>query len=57
MGAIEISESDPNIIYVGTGEPQMRNNVSWGDGVYKSIDGGDTWTPYWPGMIPIISPR
>lgn len=44
MGAIEISESDPNIIYVGTGEPQMRNNVSWGDGVYKSIDGGDTWT-------------
>ncbi len=44
MGAIEISETDPNIIYVGTGEPQMRNNVSWGDGVYKSTDGGDSWT-------------
>jgi len=44
IGAVEISESDPNIIYVGTGEPQMRNNVSWGDGVYKSTDGGDTWT-------------
>jgi hypothetical protein len=44
MGAIEISESNPNIIYVGTGEPQMRNNVSWGDGVYKATDGGSTWT-------------
>jgi photosystem II stability/assembly factor-like uncharacterized protein len=44
MGAIEISESNPDIIYVGTGEPQMRNNVTWGDGVYKSTDGGDTWT-------------
>ncbi len=43
IGAIEISETNPDIIYVGTGEPQMRNNVSWGDGVYKSTDGGDTW--------------
>mgnify|MGYP000426332814 CR=1 FL=1 len=31
-------------MYVGMGEPQMRNNVSWGDGVYKSTDGGQTWT-------------
>jgi photosystem II stability/assembly factor-like uncharacterized protein len=44
IGAVEISESNPDIIYVGTGEPQMRNNVSWGDGVYKSTDGGETWT-------------
>ncbi len=44
IGAMEISESNPNIMYVGMGEPQMRNNVSWGDGVYKSIDGGETWT-------------
>ena len=44
IGAMEISESDPDIMYVGMGEPQMRNNVSWGDGVYKSIDGGETWT-------------
>jgi photosystem II stability/assembly factor-like uncharacterized protein len=43
MGAIEISETNPDIIYVGTGEPQMRNNVTWGDGVYKSTDGGETW--------------
>jgi len=44
FGAIEISESNPDIIYVGMGEPQMRNNVTWGDGVYKSVDGGETWT-------------
>jgi len=43
IGAMEISESNPDIMYVGTGEPQMRNNVSWGDGVYKSTDGGQTW--------------
>jgi len=44
VGAMEISPSNPDIMYVGMGEPQMRNNVSWGDGVYKSVDGGDTWT-------------
>ena len=43
VGAMEISESDPEIMYVGMGEPQMRNNVSWGDGVYKSVDGGESW--------------
>jgi photosystem II stability/assembly factor-like uncharacterized protein len=43
VGAMEISLSDPDIMYVGMGEPQMRNNVSWGDGVYKSTDGGETW--------------
>lgn len=44
IGAMEISASNPDIMYVGMGEPQMRNNVSWGDGVYKSIDGGKSWT-------------
>ena len=43
VGAMEISLSNPDIMYVGMGEPQMRNNVSWGDGVYKSTDGGETW--------------
>jgi len=43
IGAMEISKSNPDIMYVGMGEPQMRNNVSWGDGVYKSTDGGETW--------------
>ncbi len=44
LGAIDISQSNPDIMYVGSGEPQMRNNVSWGDGVYKTTDGGETWT-------------
>lgn len=44
IGAMEFSLSNPEIAYVGTGEPQMRNNVSWGDGVYKTTDGGENWT-------------
>ncbi len=44
VGAIAISTSDPNVLYVGTGETAIRGNVSHGDGVYKSTDGGQTWT-------------
>ncbi len=43
IGAIAVSESDPNVIYVGTGEEPIRGNVSHGDGVYKSTDSGRTW--------------
>ena len=43
IGAIAVSESDPNIIYVGTGEGCIRGNLASGDGVYKSTDGGRTW--------------
>jgi len=43
IGAMEFSESNPDIAYVGLGEPQMRNNVSWGDGVYQTSDNGKTW--------------
>ncbi len=43
VGAIAVSESDPNVIYVGMGESTIRGNVSHGDGVYKSTDGGATW--------------
>jgi photosystem II stability/assembly factor-like uncharacterized protein len=43
VGALAVSTSDPNIIYVGTGETTIRGNVSHGDGVYKSTDGGKTW--------------
>jgi photosystem II stability/assembly factor-like uncharacterized protein len=43
VGAIGVSESDPNIIYVGMGEVPIRGNVSHGDGVYKSTDAGKTW--------------
>ena len=44
VGALAVSESDPNVIYVGTGETCIRGNVSHGDGIYKSTDGGKTWT-------------
>ena len=43
VGAIAVSESDPNVIYVGMGEPDVRGNFSHGDGVYKSVDAGKTW--------------
>src|SRR5213075_2217498 len=44
IGAIAIAPSDPNVLYVGTGEGNPRNSASFGDGVYKSIDGGNSWT-------------
>src|SRR5690606_2301413 len=44
IGAIEVAESDPNIIYVGTGSVAIRSNVIEGRGLYKSTDAGETWT-------------
>src|SRR5436190_779768 len=44
VGAIAVANSDPNVLYVGMGETTIRGNVSHGDGVYKSTDGGRTWT-------------
>ncbi|MEX2244362.1 MAG: hypothetical protein WD716_11020 [Fimbriimonadaceae bacterium] len=43
-GAVAVSQTDPNLVWVGTGEQNSRNSSSWGDGVYKSTDGGATWT-------------
>ncbi|MBV9342176.1 MAG: glycosyl hydrolase, partial [Acidobacteria bacterium] len=43
MGAIAIADSNHNVIYAGSGEGCIRGNMSYGDGVYKSIDGGQTW--------------
>lgn len=44
IGAIAVDPHDPNVIYVGTGEPCLRGDISYGDGIYKSVDGGKTWT-------------
>jgi len=43
VGALAVSKSNPNIVYAGMGEVDMRNNISFGDGVYKSSDAGKTW--------------
>ncbi len=44
IGAVTIDPNDSKTVWVGTGEANPRNDVSYGDGVYKSTDGGDTWT-------------
>lgn len=43
IGDVAVSRSNPNVVYVGTGEANPRNSVSYGDGVYKSTDAGKTW--------------
>jgi photosystem II stability/assembly factor-like uncharacterized protein len=44
VGAVAVSQSNPDAVYVGMGETELRGNVIQGDGVYKSTDGGTTWT-------------
>src|ERR1700730_11060287 len=43
IGSIAVAVSDPNVIYVGTGEACIRGNISHGDGVWKSVDAGKSW--------------
>ena len=43
IGAIAVAPSDHNVVYVGTGEAAVRGNISYGAGVYKSVDAGKTW--------------
>ena len=44
VGAVAVSESNPDIVFIGTGETCIRGNIMAGDGVYKSTDAGKTWT-------------
>ena len=44
IGDVTLAPSDPSILYVGTGEPNNRQSSSWGNGVYRTPDGGKTWT-------------
>jgi photosystem II stability/assembly factor-like uncharacterized protein len=44
IGAIGVAPSNPDVVYVGTGEADMRSQISFGDGMYKSTDAGKTWT-------------
>ena len=43
IGAIAVAPSDPNVLYVGSGEADMRSDISYGNGMYRSADGGRTW--------------
>ncbi|HEY3780690.1 MAG TPA: hypothetical protein VGL56_06375 [Fimbriimonadaceae bacterium] len=43
IGAIALSQQDPNLVWVGPGEGWQRNDIGWGDGIYKSTDGGKSW--------------
>jgi photosystem II stability/assembly factor-like uncharacterized protein len=43
VGALAVASSDPNVIYVGTGESQLREDLTYGTGVYRSTDGGESW--------------
>ncbi|MDX1746418.1 MAG: hypothetical protein R3324_10815, partial [Halobacteriales archaeon] len=43
VGAVAVCEANPDVVYIGTGETQLRGNVIQGDGVYRSTDAGETW--------------
>jgi photosystem II stability/assembly factor-like uncharacterized protein len=43
IGALAVSQSDPNVVWAGTGEGKIRSHISIGQGVYRSVDGGETW--------------
>ncbi len=44
VGAVAVSESNPDVVYIGMGESHIRGNIMQGDGIYKSSDAGKTWT-------------
>jgi photosystem II stability/assembly factor-like uncharacterized protein len=44
VGAVSVAPSNPDIVYIGMGESELRGNIAQGDGVYKSVDAGKSWT-------------
>jgi photosystem II stability/assembly factor-like uncharacterized protein len=55
VGAVAVAPSNPDIVYIGTGESEIRGNIIQGDGAYKSSDGGKTWTPIGLAETQVIS--
>jgi hypothetical protein len=47
IGAVAVSESNPDVVFIGMGETELRGNIMQGDGVYKTSDAGKTWTQRW----------
>jgi photosystem II stability/assembly factor-like uncharacterized protein len=47
IGSIAVAASDANVVYVGTGETNIRGNVSFGSGIFKSVDAGKSWQQVW----------
>lgn len=47
IGSLAIAPSNPNVVYVGSGEANIRGNVAEGNGIYKTVDGGKNWTHVW----------
>jgi photosystem II stability/assembly factor-like uncharacterized protein len=47
IGSIAVAPSDPSVVYVGSGEANIRGNVAAGNGIYKSVDGGKNWAHVW----------
>ncbi|HEU0108604.1 MAG TPA: glycosyl hydrolase [Vicinamibacteria bacterium] len=47
IGSIAVAPSDPSVVYVGSGEANIRGNVAAGNGIYKSVDGGKNWIQVW----------
>src|SRR5580700_9591534 len=43
VGAVAVAESNPDVVYIGMGETELRGNIMQGDGIYKSTDAGKTW--------------